>query len=144
MLGSAGGALAGSGSQRRSLPELARAACRSEEGPLPDEALRERLAGHLMEIRGLKALTRRVSEERRTDPAVPSMLKLLSTETFMRKQDLTIDLLGLDGLTWDGTDSAHPARDWLRSRANSIEGGTSEIQLNIIAKRALGLPEAVR
>ena len=32
-------------------------------------------------------------------------------------------------------------RDWLRARGNSIEGGTSEIQLNIIAKRVLGLPD---
>ena len=142
MLGSAGGALAGTGSKRRSLPELARAACGAGEGPLPDEARRERLADHLMEVRGLKALTRRLSDERRIDPAVPSMLKLLSTETFMAKQDLTIDLLGLDGLTWDDSDAAQPARDWLRSRANSIEGGTSEIQLNIIAKQVLGPPQA--
>ena len=33
-------------------------------------------------------------------------------------------------------------REWLRSRANSIEGGTSEVQLNIIAKRVLQLPGA--
>ena len=32
-------------------------------------------------------------------------------------------------------------RDWLRSRGNTIEGGTSEVQLNIIAKRVLGLPD---
>ncbi len=32
-------------------------------------------------------------------------------------------------------------RDWLRSKGNSIEGGTSEIQLNIIGKRVLGLPD---
>ena len=32
-------------------------------------------------------------------------------------------------------------RDWLRSRANSIEGGSSEVQMNIIAKRVLGLPD---
>ena len=31
-------------------------------------------------------------------------------------------------------------RDWLRSRGNTIEGGTTEVQLNIIAKRVLGLP----
>ena len=34
------------------------------------------------------------------------------------------------------------ARDWLRSKANSIEGGTSEVQLNVIAKRILELPGA--
>ena len=33
-------------------------------------------------------------------------------------------------------------RDWLRSKGNSIEGGTSEIQLNIVAKHILGLPGA--
>ena len=32
-------------------------------------------------------------------------------------------------------------KEWLRSRANSIEGGTSEIQMNIIARRVLGLPK---
>ena len=32
-------------------------------------------------------------------------------------------------------------RTWLRSKGNSIEGGTSEIQLNVIAKRVLGLPD---
>jgi acyl-CoA dehydrogenase len=34
------------------------------------------------------------------------------------------------------------ARAWLRSKGNSIEGGTSEVQLNIVAKRVLGLPDA--
>ena len=33
-------------------------------------------------------------------------------------------------------------RSWLRSKANSIEGGTTEVQLNVIAKRVLGLPDA--
>jgi alkylation response protein AidB-like acyl-CoA dehydrogenase len=33
------------------------------------------------------------------------------------------------------------SRDWLRSKGNSIEGGTSEVQLNIISKRVLGLPD---
>ena len=31
--------------------------------------------------------------------------------------------------------------DWLRTKANSIEGGTSEVQLNVISKRVLGLPD---
>jgi alkylation response protein AidB-like acyl-CoA dehydrogenase len=33
------------------------------------------------------------------------------------------------------------ARSWLRSKGNSIEGGTSEVQLNVVAKRVLELPD---
>jgi alkylation response protein AidB-like acyl-CoA dehydrogenase len=51
----------------------------------------------------------------------------------------------LQGLGWEGPgfadDELALAREWLRSRGNSIEGGTSEIQLNIIAKNVLGLPD---
>jgi alkylation response protein AidB-like acyl-CoA dehydrogenase len=51
---------------------------------------------------------------------------------------------GSDALEWEGPRSSDgaAARTWLRSKANSIEGGTSEVQLNIIAKRILGLPGA--
>ena len=49
---------------------------------------------------------------------------------------------GMHALEWSGpgTNDGHLPRSWLRSRGNSIEGGTSEIQLNIVAKRILGLP----
>ncbi len=51
---------------------------------------------------------------------------------------------GTDALEWEGERSreGRTARAWLRSKGNSIEGGTSEIQLNIIAKRILNLPSA--
>ena len=53
--------------------------------------------------------------------------------------------LGSQGLGWagDGFEDAElqVTREWLRSKANSIEGGTSEVQLNVIAKRVLGLPD---
>ena len=51
---------------------------------------------------------------------------------------------GSGALVWEGEASRQGAapRAWLRTKANSIEGGTSEIQLNIIAKRILELPEA--
>ena len=43
-------------------------------------------------------------------------------------------------LAWGEDDQPNQAKHWLRSKGNSIEGGTSEIQLNIIARRVLGLP----
>ena len=51
---------------------------------------------------------------------------------------------GSDALEWESAASGEggKARAWLRTKANSIEGGTSEIQLNIIAKRILDLPGA--
>ena len=51
---------------------------------------------------------------------------------------------GSDALEWESERSANGAlaRTWLRTKANSIEGGTSEVQLNIVAKRILGLPGA--
>ena len=73
------------------------------------------------------------------------MFKLYGTELSKRRRDLKIAILGFAGLGWSGEAYAAEelaiTRDWLRSRASSIEGGSSEIQLNIIAKRVLGLPD---
>jgi alkylation response protein AidB-like acyl-CoA dehydrogenase len=56
-----------------------------------------------------------------------------------------VEALGLQGLGWTGDGYAEPelqaVRVWLRSKANSIEGGTSEINLNVVSKRVLGLPD---
>ncbi|MCA9587846.1 MAG: acyl-CoA dehydrogenase family protein [Myxococcales bacterium] len=75
-----------------------------------------------------------------------SIFKLVGTELNQRRRDLMCAVLGPQALGWEG-DGFEPeelkaTRDWLRSRGNSIEGGTSEIQLNIIAKRVLALPGA--
>ena len=53
-------------------------------------------------------------------------------------------IAGSDGLEWESgrSDEGTLAREWLRTKANSIEGGTSEIMLGIVAKRILNLPEA--
>ena len=65
-----------------------------------------------------------------------AMLKYMGTELNKRRLELVMDAGGSDALDWDDT----RAPNWLRSRANSIEGGTSEVMLSIIAKRVLGLP----
>ena len=72
-----------------------------------------------------------------------SLLKYYGSEINKQRRELMLALGGMDTLLWEGEDAddGAVARSWLRSKANSIEGGTSEVQLNIIAKRVLGLPD---
>jgi alkylation response protein AidB-like acyl-CoA dehydrogenase len=77
-------------------------------------------------------------------PAGPegSITKIAKAATNQRLQELAMALLGSDATAWRPDD--HEAGEWitqfLRTRANSIEGGTSEIQRNIVGERVLGLP----
>ncbi|HEX8937907.1 MAG TPA: acyl-CoA dehydrogenase family protein [Sphingomicrobium sp.] len=75
-------------------------------------------------------------------PASASLMKYAGTELNKRRNALVMAGGGSDALDWAGERShrGKAARDWLRSKGNSIEGGTSEIQLNIIAKHILHLP----
>ncbi|MDZ4109693.1 MAG: acyl-CoA dehydrogenase family protein [Brevundimonas sp.] len=77
-------------------------------------------------------------------PAIASMLKYYGSELNKRRHELLMAAGGSDALEWEGERSrgGKTARDWLRTKANSIEGGTSEVQLNIIAKHLLQLPGA--
>ena len=75
-----------------------------------------------------------------------SIFKYYGTELNMRRRELMVVDRRPAGRSAgkaraSTTDELKMTRDWLRSRGNSIEGGTSEIQLNIIAKRVLGLPD---
>ena len=77
-------------------------------------------------------------------PASPSMMKYAGTELNKRRNELVMAGGGSDALEWDSERSkgGKAPRDWLRRKGNSIEGGTSEIQLNIVAKHILRLPGA--
>jgi len=74
-----------------------------------------------------------------------SIFKYYATELNKDRHALMVSILGPQALGWEGEGFDDAELDltkaWLRSRGNSIEGGTSEIQLNIIAKRVLGLPD---
>lgn len=74
--------------------------------------------------------------------AVSSWFKYFGTELNKQRYNLLMDIHGSDALAWTGeaSNDGKLARDWLRTKGNSIEGGTSEIQLNIVAKHILGLP----
>lgn len=115
---------------------------------IADPVLRDRVAKHTMDAHAFTLTTRRAAEEAKSgmaDGAASSMFKYYGTELNKRKYDLLLEVMGSQSLGWegDGFDDVEIAttRAWLRSRANSIEGGTSEVQLNIIAKRVLGLPD---
>ena len=77
-------------------------------------------------------------------PAMASMLKFYGSELNKRRWELMMAIHGADALEWEGeaSNDGDRARTWLRTKANSIEGGTSEVQLNIVAKRILELPGA--
>ncbi|HTU09781.1 MAG TPA: acyl-CoA dehydrogenase family protein [Allosphingosinicella sp.] len=76
--------------------------------------------------------------------AQPSMMKYAGTELNKARHELVMAAGGSDALEWESEQSRNgkAAREWLRTKANSIEGGTSEIQLGIVAKRILELPGA--
>ncbi|MEP3050799.1 MAG: acyl-CoA dehydrogenase family protein [Erythrobacter sp.] len=75
-------------------------------------------------------------------PAQPNMMKYAGTELNKRRHELMMSAGGSRSLEWDSddTDGGKPSRNWLRTKANSIEGGTSEVMLNVISKRILDLP----
>ena len=68
-----------------------------------------------------------------------AMLKYMGTELNKQRHELIMSASGSDGLEWDGP-LAGRAADWLRTKGNSIEGGTSEVMLSIVSRRVLGLP----
>ncbi|MEC7256189.1 MAG: acyl-CoA dehydrogenase family protein, partial [Pseudomonadota bacterium] len=68
-----------------------------------------------------------------------AMLKYVGTELNKDRYELLMSAGGSGALEWDGDFGSRPA-DWLRTKANSIEGGTSEVMLGIISRRVLGLP----
>jgi alkylation response protein AidB-like acyl-CoA dehydrogenase len=116
----------------------------SHYGSLTDPVMRDRLAQLDIDLLANR-LTMQRAGGRHGGDSLASMLKLASTEVSKRRYELMVSLAGYRGLGWSGDPfddvELRRTRGWLRSRASSIEGGTSEIQLNIIAKRVLGLPD---
>jgi alkylation response protein AidB-like acyl-CoA dehydrogenase len=140
--------LRGLGGSGASPVDLARRYLDCPQGQLADPVLRDRITQ--AELDGLcMGLTLRRSADSARAGRGPgpesSMFKLYGTELNKRRRELMVAIAGTEGLGWEGEgfreEELALTRDWLRSRANSIEGGTSEIQLNIIAKRVLGLPD---
>jgi len=134
-------------SENRSLGQIAAESVGVEHGVLADTVLRGQIANYEIDALAFKLTMERVGDMAKTGkahPAISSLLKYYGTELNKRRMELAMSAGGSDALEWEGERSrdGFAARAWLRSKANSIEGGTSEVQLNIIAKRILGLPGA--
>jgi len=112
---------------------------------LKNTILRADIARFEMDERCLQLTIERARDEVKAGVslgAVSSMFKYYGTELNKRRYELLMAVGGTDALIWEGAESRDGAlpKSWLRSKGNSIEGGTSEIQLNIVAKHILGLP----
>jgi alkylation response protein AidB-like acyl-CoA dehydrogenase len=117
------------------------------EAVAADPLLRADVARFDVDAFAFRAMSEKFIDELKTGkahPAQPSMMKYAGTELNKARHELVMAAGGSDALEWESERSRHgkAAREWLRTKANSIEGGTSEIQLNIVAKHILGLPGA--
>ncbi len=117
-----------------------------------DVAATEPVLRAQMALFDVEAMTFRAHSERFMDqwksgtghPAYSNLMKYAGTELNKKRHELVMAAGGSDALEWDsaGSKGGAKARTWLRTKANSIEGGTSEVMLNVVAKRILELPGA--
>jgi alkylation response protein AidB-like acyl-CoA dehydrogenase len=140
--------IAGSGLSSAGSTPVGKTAVRvlgTENGVLHNAMLRTEIARFEVDERCLELTIERARDEVKAGVslgAASSMFKYYGTELNKRRFELMMAINGNDALVWNGGEnhSGHLPKSWLRSKGNSIEGGTSEIQLNIVAKRILGLP----
>lgn len=115
-----------------------------ETGKLSDPFLRTDIARSEIDAWSLALTMERFKDEAAAGVglgAKSALLKYYGTELNKRRYELMMTAAGSNGVAVDNADGNFAA-EWLRSKANSIEGGTSEIMLNIISKNILELPGA--
>lgn len=112
-------------------------------------ALKARITAADMEEQAYALTVQRMTEEARSGLDVSgtmSIMKLVHTEQEKVKFELLLDVMGYRGLGWQddvfSEQEQGVTRAWLNSFTQTIAGGSSEIQLNVIAKRVLNLPDA--
>jgi alkylation response protein AidB-like acyl-CoA dehydrogenase len=142
---SAGG-FGGGGASAYDLEHAALDYVGNDDGKLADSDLRSRITSHKMEARAFAMTVRRAEEESKLakgPSAATSIIKYAAAKINQERTELLVEALGTKALGWEG-DAYKPAeiaamRGMLRAKGNSIEGGTSEVNLNVVSKRVLGL-----
>ena len=119
-----------------------------ETGALDDGDLRTRITKNKMDFQSFYMTIARVAAESRTSngpSAATSIIKYAAATLAQERSELMVETMGNQGLGWEGDDFTPgeilATHGWLRSKGNSIEGGTSEVNVNVVAKRVLGLPD---
>jgi alkylation response protein AidB-like acyl-CoA dehydrogenase len=139
--------LSGGGEKRSGLADMSKKyAGVDSKNRISETALRAKVAKHDLNSRAFGLTMQRVGEETKVGSPSPAaaMAKYYGTEHNKLRYELMLEAMGTQGIGWDGESFSMEelaiTKEWLRSKANSIEGGTSEVQLNVISKRVLGLP----
>jgi alkylation response protein AidB-like acyl-CoA dehydrogenase len=118
---------------------------------LTDSDARAQLTSHVMDTRAHGLTLGRVQAESRGNSGpsnAASVLKNSATGVAQGRAELILEIMGTQGLGWDGDaftpEELDTVRGWLFGKAMSIYGGSAEIQNNIISKRILGLPDTTQ
>ena len=134
--------------KRNPLADLAKQYTGEIDARIADQGTREKVLEHSMRERAFQLTARRVAQENqsgKTPGAATSIFKLVGANLARNATELKSEMMGTNGIGWEGEEFSdkelETTRNWLNSRAVTIYGGTNEVQMNIISKRVLGLPE---
>jgi alkylation response protein AidB-like acyl-CoA dehydrogenase len=118
------------------------------DGKIAEPLARDKVLRQTMKEKALQLTVQRVNDESRSGKApgaTTSIFKFVGSSLSKEGSSLKSFLRGSAGIGWEGegfgADEVEATRSWLRDRAVTIYGGTNEVQLNIISKRVLGLPD---
>jgi alkylation response protein AidB-like acyl-CoA dehydrogenase len=122
-----------------------------DKGRIANSDLRTRIARHQIDAKAHSLTLARAASEAKGNinpSATTSVMKNSGTWIGQEKAELTLEIMGTQGLGWDGDDFSREERDavrtWLSGKATTIFGGSQEIQSNIVSKRILGLPDTTQ
>ena len=134
--------------KRNQLADIAKQYTGEIDARIADQGTREKVLEHSMRERAFQLTARRVAQENqsgKTPGAATSIFKLVGANLARNATELKSEMMGTNGIGWEGEEFSdkelETTRNWLNSRAVTIYGGTNEVQMNIISKRVLGLPE---
>jgi alkylation response protein AidB-like acyl-CoA dehydrogenase len=122
-----------------------------DQGRIADPDLRTRITKHLIDAKAHMLTIQRAMAEAKGNvnpSATTSVMKNSGTWVGQEKAELTLEIMGSQGLGWEGDafsrEEREAVRSWLSGKATTIFGGSQEIQANIVSKRILGLPDTTQ